>query len=120
MKLFKAILLCCMMPLLGYAADDVKTVQARMAERLPAINTMKKAQVVGEDNAGYLMVLKDQADKGLVKAENADRKLVYKAIAKQTDTTTKIVGRRRASQIAKRSATGVMIQNAKGKWAPKS
>jgi uncharacterized protein YdbL (DUF1318 family) len=117
----KSMLLLCLLPLFAMAADDVNVIQARMAERLPSINKMKNAQAVGEDNAGFLHVLKDdQAGTALIKAENKDRKQVYELIAGQTGATAEVVGKRRALHIAKRSASGVMIQDTKGKWAPKS
>jgi uncharacterized protein YdbL (DUF1318 family) len=117
----KSMLLLCLLPLFAMAADDVKVIQARMAERLPSINKMKNAQAVGEDKAGFLSVLKDdQADTALIKTENKDRKQVYELIAGQTGATAEVVGKRRALHIAKRSASGVMIQDTKGKWAPKS
>ena len=121
MNTLRTLLLVCLLPALAWAgSDSIDAVKARMAERQPAINAMKVAQGVGENNQGLLEVLqKDQADKSMVKAENKDRKKVYKAIAKETDTNADDVGRLRARQIAERSASGVMIQDVQGNWAAK-
>lgn len=95
-------------------------IKARMHDRLPAIVALKAAGIVGENNQGYLTILKPPTDKkGLVDAENKDRKMVYEAIAKQQKTTPELVGRRRAMQIAAKADPGTLIQNDKGKWMRK-
>lgn len=102
-------------------AGEIEEVKQRMEQRLPKISQMKKEQAVGENNRGYLEVLKEnRADKAVVRAENKDRKLVYKAIAKETDSDTTAVGRQRARQIAERSAPGIMLQDTKGRWKAKA
>jgi uncharacterized protein YdbL (DUF1318 family) len=57
--------------------------------------------------------------KDVVAAENADRKKVYAAIAKQQGTTAELVGKRRALQIAKKAKAGTWIQDQSGKWNQK-
>ncbi len=98
-------------------AQDIK---ARMRDRLPVIVELKAQGVVGEDNQGYLAVLKDAGDKqGVVDAENQDRRKVYTAIAKQQGTTPVLVGQRRAMQIAQNADPGTMLQDADGHWRKK-
>jgi uncharacterized protein YdbL (DUF1318 family) len=98
-------------------AQDIK---ARMRARLPELVTLKAQGVVGENNKGYLTILKSPTDKeALVKAENDDRHKIYTAIAKQQGTTAALVGKRRALQIAEKADPGTMIQAADGKWGPK-
>ena len=97
-------------------AQDIK---ARMRERLPAIVALKNAGVVGENNQGYLVVRTATDQKGLVNAENQDRRMVYTAIAKKQNTTPELVGRRRALQIAEKAEPGTWVQDADGRWRKK-
>jgi uncharacterized protein YdbL (DUF1318 family) len=112
------LLLGTLIALVGAAwGQDIK---ARMHDRLPAIVALKAAGVVGENNQGYLTILKQPTDKkALVDAENQDRRMIYEAIAKQQKTTPELVGQRRAMQIAEKSDPGAMIQDAKGNWIRK-
>ncbi len=97
-----------------------QNLKSRMSARLPAINKLKASGVVGENNQGYLTMLKKQNDKkALVESENNDRREAYKIIAKQQGTTAEHVGKRRALQIAKKANPGTMLQNANGKWYKK-
>lgn len=98
-------------------AQDIK---ARMRARLPVIVSMKAQGIVGEDNQGYLALLKDAGDqKGVVDDENKDRRMIYAAIAKKQGTTPALVGQRRALQIAQKAEPGTMIQDASGNWSKK-
>ena len=97
-----------------------QNLKSRMSARLPAINKLKASGVVGENNQGYLTMLKKQNDKkALVESENNDRREAYRIIAKQQGTTVEHVGKRRALQIAKKAKPGTMLQNANGKWYKK-
>lgn len=94
--------------------------KSRMRARLPVINDLKTRAVAGENNQGYLVMLKGQTEKkDVVTAENADRLKVYQAIARQQGTTAELVGQRRAIQIAKKTAPGQWLQNPKGQWYQK-
>jgi uncharacterized protein YdbL (DUF1318 family) len=97
-----------------------KEIKHRMIDRLPVIKALKGKGIVGENNKGYLEFVgkkKEKAD--VVTAENKDRKLVYKAIAKQQGTTAAVVGKHRAVQIANKAQLGEWLQDAKGKWYQK-
>ena len=95
-------------------AGDIK---ARMKSRLPKIVQLKAKGIVGETHDGFLaFVGAKQADPDLVAAENEDRKKVYQAIAKQQGTSAKVVGQRRALQIAEKAQPGEWLQDAGGKW----
>ena len=99
------------------AAQDLGTVRARMAQRLPQIDALKQQGALGEDNRGYLSVREAKGDANTVSAEeNKDRGVVYEAIAKQTGSTSDAVGRARAKQIAAGSAPGVWLQKEDGSW----
>lgn len=102
----------------GYAlAQDIK---ARMQSRLPIIVDLKARGVVGENNQGYLEMLKGQTEKqDVVAAENQDRKAVYQQIAGKAGTDAKLVGQRRATQIAEKASAGEWLQDASGKWYKK-
>lgn len=98
-------------------AQDIKT---RMKSRLPVIVALKAQGVVGENNQGYLTILKKPTDKkAIISAENQDRRKIYTAIAKKQGTTPELVGQRRALQIAQKADPGTMIQGADGKWRKK-
>jgi uncharacterized protein YdbL (DUF1318 family) len=102
------------------AAAWAQDLKSRMSARRPAINSLKASGVVGENNQGYLTLLKQKTDKkALVAAENKDRRKAYQIIAKQQGTTAEHVAKRRALQIAKKAKPGTMLQNAKGKWYKK-
>ena len=97
-----------------------RQIKARMKARLSQIDTFKQQGVIGENNKGYLELLKKNAQaKKIVDAENKDRKLIYTAIARQQKVSADLVGKRRAIMIAKRAIKGVMLQDAKGKWYKK-
>lgn len=117
-KLVVGLLIATFIFLSGAAwGQDIKD---RMRARLPAIVALKSAGVVGENNQGYLTVLKPPTDKqALIEAENRDRRMIYEAIAKKQNTSPELVGRRRAMQIAGKADPGSWIQDAKGKWVKK-
>jgi uncharacterized protein YdbL (DUF1318 family) len=97
--------------------EDVK---ARMRERLPVVVDLKARGVVGENNQGFLEMLKGQTEKqNVVSAENQDRKSIYEQIAQKTGTDIKVVGQRRAIQIAEKAAPGEWLQDGSGKWYQK-
>jgi len=95
-------------------------IKARMKSRLPQIVQLKAAGVIGETHAGYLAFVGSKKEaQDLVAAENQDRKKVYQAIAKQQGTTARLVGQRRALQIAQKAKPGEWLQDADGKWHQK-
>jgi len=95
-------------------------IKARMKERLPVIKALKAEGVIGENNIGNLEFIgNNKAKEDVVNAENSDREKVYSAIAKQQGTTVDLVGKRRATQIAKKAKSGQWIQDQNGKWYQK-
>jgi len=95
-------------------AGDIKS---RMKSRLPKIVQLKAKGIVGETNDGFLAFVGAQkAEQDLIAAENEDRKKVYQAIARQQGTSAKVVGQRRALQIAEKAQPGEWLQDAGGKW----
>jgi uncharacterized protein len=101
-------------------AQDLNAVRARMAQRLPQLDALKSSGAVGEDNRGYVAVRATRDNAGeIVSAENADRRVVYEGIAKQTGSSADAVGKARARQIAAQSAAGVWLQAEDGSWYQK-
>ncbi len=97
-----------------------KEIKQRMIARLPAIKALKGQGIIGENNKGYLQFVGQKKEKEeVVTAENKDRKLVYKAIAKQQGTTAAVVGKHRVVQIANKAQPGEWLQDANGKWYQK-
>ncbi|MDX1776090.1 MAG: YdbL family protein [Desulfobulbales bacterium] len=99
-------------------AGDIK---ARMQERLSAIQELKSAGAVGENNKGFLEFVPGAARKmeRVIADENSDREIVYRAIAEQQKTTPELVGERRAKQITERAGAGEWLQDESGKWYKK-
>ncbi len=93
----------------------------RIEQRLPAVDDLRRRQVAGENNQGYLEVRGQAtaAETQLVEAENRDRAAVYELIARRSETTKETVGRARARSIAASSAVGVLVQDPDGRWAAK-
>lgn len=101
--------------------QDSAELQERMRERVPQVDALKRDQLVGENNKGFLEARGrlDSEQQQLVKAENDDRRQAYEAIAEQTGATPEQVGVVRARQLAARSARGVLVQNEQGEWRQK-
>jgi uncharacterized protein YdbL (DUF1318 family) len=111
------LLLLLAMGSLGLTAAGAASLKERFIQRLPVIQELKQKGIVGENNQGFLAYRSnDKARQDLVDAENADRRKVYEAIAKQQKTTVEVVGQRRAMQIAQKAKSGEWLQAADGKW----
>jgi uncharacterized protein YdbL (DUF1318 family) len=106
------------LPALAQTAAELR---ARMAERLPIIDSLKTKAVIGENNRGFLEVRGPAAGDPatLVAAENRDREAVYLLLAKETGSTPGAVGQVRARQIAANSRGGVWVQEENGGWKRK-
>ncbi len=99
------------------AAGSVKD---RMAARAPEILKLKSQGIVGENNQGYLEIRGDAGSAaGLVKAENNDRQMVYKAIAAKTGASVEQVGQRAAARRAQVAGAGEWLQKPGGEWHQK-
>ena len=122
----RLILSLAVVALLGFAAPAATAQQAadlkqQMVQRLPALDELRRNQIVGEANTGFLDVRGTATPEAqqLVEAENRDRAAVYEMIARSSETTKDAVGRARAKAIATASARGVLVQDADGNWAEK-
>ena len=105
----------------GLWAETEADIQARMIERVPAVDQLKITELVGENNRGFLEQRgRLDADQGKVIAdENADRRALYGIIASRSGLSVGVVGEGRAEQIRSRSAKGVWLQGTDGKWYQK-
>ena len=103
---------------LSLAAADLSEVKNDMKARKPAIEALWAAGKIGENNQGFVeaRAALNSEEKKLVQAENADRKIVYRAIARSAQTTPEKVGVQRAAQISQRAAKGLWLQDAEGNW----
>lgn len=100
-------------------------VQAALENRRARFETLRqyKAQgSIGENNRGYVEALTEDAEaQALAKAENADRKVIYQAIADQNGLTDAIATIESVfAQVQRdKAATGDKIQNENGEWTVK-
>lgn len=116
----KVVLLVAGLVFIFIASAYAQDIKSRMRARLPVIVSLKAQGVVGENNQGYLAILKNAGEKEkVVTAENQDRRRIYTAIAKKQGTTPALVGKRRAIQIAEKADPGTMIQDESGQWRRK-
>lgn len=98
-------------------ADDLSAAKAGLRQRVPEIDRLKSAEQVGESNTGQLVARGGGAEVAqLVAAENADRAVVFAALARQSGGTAEAAGRAFARQIAAASRPGVWLQREDGGW----
>jgi uncharacterized protein YdbL (DUF1318 family) len=111
----------CLITVTAFAAESATDIRRRMEQRLPAIDRLKTAEAIGENNRGLIEVrAAGQADATKVVAEeNRDREAVYALIANETGATVASVARARAKQIAANSRAGVWVQDEGGAWKKK-
>lgn len=102
-------------------ASPAAELRQHMEQRLPKIDSLKASGVLGENNRGFIEVREKGTPEAtnIVSDENRDREAVYAEIAKQTGTTSDVVGRARAKKIAESSRSGLWVQDESGTWAKK-
>ena len=101
-------------------AQNLDQVKSQMLNRKPTIDAFKNQGVIGEGNNGYLHMRQANASaQNVVNAENADRKVVYEAIAKSQGAPVATVSARRALQLAGIAAPGHWLQKPDGTWYKK-
>ncbi len=103
------------------SADDVANAKQRIAARQGQVDNLKSSGLIGEANTGYLSerASLNGAQKSVLTAENADRKVLYAAVAAKSGLPTSEVGKRRADQIRAGSASGIWVQLPDGSWKKK-
>lgn len=102
-------------------AGDVAAAKAGMRQRVAAVDQLKAAGVVGEANTGFLVVRGEGGAEAeaVVKAENADRAVVFAELAARSGGNAETAGRTFARQIAAASKPGVWLQREDGGWFKK-
>lgn len=89
----------------------------RQAERKPIIDALLAEGKIGINNIGLLEYVDEDLHLDVVKAENEDRVLVYKAIAKKTNKTINDVGAKMAVKIHEKAPSGTWLQSFdESKW----
>jgi uncharacterized protein YdbL (DUF1318 family) len=124
------VLLLCIFSQTGYAAmydlkeitPEVQSALENRRSRFSELEDLKQKGIVGETNKGYVENLAgDSRASSIASAENADRKTIYKAIAEQNgltgafDTIESVF----AGVQRDKARSGMMIQEADGKWVKK-
>ena len=84
-------------------ADAVSDAKDRRKTRQAEVKQLLKSGAAEEGADGYLVVKKKEAD-AVAKAENADRKIGYEALAKNGNTTSETIGKKAAEILKKRAA----------------
>lgn len=100
------------------AKKSENLLKQHMLQRVTVIDELKLSGKVGENNAGLLaqrgMLSKDETN--VMNRENDDRRALYEILAERLQLTVAVVGQGRADELRKRSAKGVWLQGADGKW----
>lgn len=106
---------------LSVSALSANDAVSRMRERLPQIDALKSAGMVGENNEGMLSArtVLNANQTALIEAENADRAEIYAVVARRSGQSVKEVGQQRAVRIAQQALPGVLLQDADGNWFTK-
>ena len=95
--------------------------QQRIKERLPALDALKQEGKVGENNLGYVeargSVTPEQ--RTLIAAENKDREELYGLVGQRSGQSVEEVGKQRAVRITQIAASGVWLQDSRGRWYQK-
>ena len=105
----------------GFAFFADAGIKERLAKRLPAVNRLKAAGLVGENNKGLLEPKGklSASDAKIVNEENADREKIYAMLAKKLGQNVELVRKRRAAQKIQRSKAGIWLQKPDGAWYKK-
>lgn len=102
--------------------SKVKTALENRRQRFDLFVPLKKRGILGENNKGYISILKENdADEDLVAAENVDRGVIYKTIAEQNNLTDEIstIEKVFARIHRDKAEAGEFIQMEDGSWVLK-
>ena len=90
--------------------------------RFEELRALKDKGIIGENNSGYVEALSDdQQAKDLVRAENKDRKFIYKTIEQQNNLTDAMetIEKVFAQVQHDKAIAGDKIQDNNGQWVTK-
>ena len=91
-------------------------------DRFEKLRGLKKSAIVGENNSGYVVLLKEDGQaKEIVAAENSDRKIIYETIVQQNDLKDALSTIEKVfAQVQRdKSEGGDQIQQEDGSWSVK-
>ncbi len=90
----------------------------RIRQRLPDIDTLKAAGVIGETSDGMVAAraILNEDQEAIIESENRDRRELYAIVARRSGVSVEEVGKQRALTIARQAKAGVWLQDARGSW----
>jgi uncharacterized protein YdbL (DUF1318 family) len=112
--------------LLGFAAparaDRLDELQGRFEGRFGELRRYKDQGKVGETTTGLVeaVAAADDALRGLIAAENADRQELYALIAEKEKTTAAKVAERNAARNFQKAKSGDYLKGRDGQWKRKA
>lgn len=120
-RIFLLSLLAAFFAVPAFSQDDENAIKARLAARVPEVDALKVAGLVGENKSGLLEQRGPLAapQTEVMNAENTDRRALYNIIASRVGLTANVVGEQRAESIRKNSAAGIWLQAPDGSWFKK-
>ena len=125
-KIFALFCVLTLLPvvMISSAQDTKEDVKIRMKDRFPKINELKESGKIGETPLGFAEAINKEfaADKEISKllaAENADRKLLYGIIAKESETSVEEVGMANAKRYFQKASDSDYFKTQTGEWKQK-
>ncbi len=122
-------MVCWVGPAIGAESYDIKEMTPQVlaalegrSGRYDQLVELKVKGVLGENNKGYVEVLKSEGDAEVIaEAENVDRKIIYQTIAEQNNLDGQLATIEKVFASVKRdkAVSGNMIQMENGKWVSK-
>ncbi len=91
-------------------------------DRYDQLNTLKENSILGENNKGYVEVLKEEGNAVVIaEEENVNRKTIYQTIADQNNLTDELLTIEKIFALVQRdkASPGNMIQTEDGQWEKK-
>jgi uncharacterized protein YdbL (DUF1318 family) len=95
-------------------SPEVESAALRRRDRLSYLNPLEEKGIVGEDKSGLVVVrIQDKADdavKKIISEENADRMIIYKAVAQKNNTSLAEVQKLYAKKLQEKASAGTPIE----------
>jgi len=121
--------LCWVQPALGEESYNIKEMTPQVVtalegrrSRYDQLIELKAKGTLGENNKGYIAVLKNEGNaEAVAEGENSDRKIIYQTIADQNNLRDALstIEKVFASVQRNKAAPGEMIQTEDGQWVKK-
>jgi uncharacterized protein len=104
------------------AGDDLQTLRERFKQRFDELSKLKSAGRIGETWQGYVEAVRPEdrdATAGLVNAENADRRALYRLLAEEEGLTPEEIARNNAVRNFNKAKKGEYLKGPEGQWKQK-